>query len=295
MALMNRLAAVALLLAAGVAVAAQQPQYTIRVGVDLVDVNFSVTDRKGRLISNLSATDFAVEEDGKRQDIVRFSRESELPLTLAILVDTSPSVKPVFLEQTRTASAFIESILRPKDLALVITFDRRVTLMEDFTDSTRQLTSTIEALQLGGGGTSLFDAVYLAAQEKLAKEIGRKAVILISDGEDTTSKVDMSRALVSAHQSNAIIYSISNADGGSPKTLRKLSQDTGGDVFFVRRTGDFQKVFDQITLELRSQYSISYHSNNLDRDGRFRRIKILTKDSGLNVRARTGYYASKAP
>src|SRR6266568_5881222 len=187
-----------------------QAQDTLNVTVDLVNVQFSVTDRHGRFVSGLTAQDFKVEEDGRRQEIRNFSRENELPLTLALLIDTSPSVGPVLEEEKTTASAFLESVLREKDLALVIGFDRSVTLLQDYTDNLKLLKRSIDELEIGGG-TSVYDAVYLASDEKLKDESGRKAIILISDGEDTTSKLKFTEALIAAHQSNAVIYAISNS------------------------------------------------------------------------------------
>src|SRR5262249_49150355 len=187
-----------------------QDQDTLKVSVDLVNVPFSVTDRHGKFVSGLTAKDFAVEEDGRKQEILNFARENELPLTLAMLIDTSLSVRPVFDEEKRTAVSFLESILRPKDLAMVLGFDRSVTLVQDLTDSPRLLAGAINDLEIGPG-TALFDAVYLAANEKLQYEAGRKAMILISDGQDVGSKVNLAEALVAAHKTNAVIYSISNA------------------------------------------------------------------------------------
>ena len=222
-----------------------------------------------------------------------------------MLIDTSLSVRPVFEEEKTTANAFLQSILRPTDLALVIGFDRSVTLVQDLTENTKRLAAAIDDLKLGPY-TALYDAVYLAANEKLRHEAGRKAVILISDGEDNGSKVRLTDALVAAHQSDAVVYSISNAvqpvirlggigrTSGDPGTLRKLSEETGGAVFFVERNGDFQRIFDQIARELRSQYSIAYKSTNTTRDGRFRRLRIVPKDSSLVIRSRRGYYAASA-
>src|SRR5262245_57874385 len=205
---------------------------TLKVNVDLVNVQFSVTDRRGRFIPGLKQEDFVLQEDGKRQDILHFARENELPLTIGMLVDTSPSVRPVFDEEKDTAESFLESILKPNDLAFVIGFDRSVTLVQDLTDRPRLLKGAIDDLQIGGG-TSVYDAVYLASKEKLAHEAGRKTIILISDGEDTTSKTKFFEALVAAHQSDTVIYSISNSSrgffarggavgggGGDPGTLR---------------------------------------------------------------------------
>src|SRR5437870_4418741 len=157
-----------------------QSQDTLKVIVDLVNVQFSVTDRHGRFVPGLTAQDFKVEEDGRRQEIRHFARENELPLTLALLIDTSPSVRPVFDEEKMTADSFLEAILRSKDVALVMGFDRSVTLVQDYTDSAKALKRAIDALEIGGG-TSVYDAVYLACKEKLKEEAGRKAIILISD------------------------------------------------------------------------------------------------------------------
>src|SRR5438132_7934873 len=183
----------------------QAAQDTLKVAVDLVSVQVSVTDRHGRFVPGLTAQDFKIEEDGRRQEIRNFARENELPLTLALLVDTSPSVRPVFDEEKMTAEAFLESILRPKDLALIMGFDRSVTMVQDYTENLKLLKRAIDELEIGGG-TSVYDAVYLASKEKLQDEAGRKAIILISDGEDTTSKVRFNESLVAAHQSDTVIY-----------------------------------------------------------------------------------------
>src|SRR5262249_24208267 len=148
-----------------------------------------------------------------KQEIQRFSRENELPITLGMLIDTSPSVSSVFADEKETAVNFLDSVLRPNDLAMVINFDHEVTLVQDFTDDKRKLSAGIRSLRTGQG-TSIYDAVYLACKEQLTKEGGRKAIILISDGQDTTSKIRVSEALVAAGQSEAVIYSISNRIGG---------------------------------------------------------------------------------
>src|SRR5689334_672199 len=238
----------------------QSGQDTLKVKVGLVNVQFTVTDRHGRFVPGLTKQDFLVEEDGRRQEIRTFARENELPLTLAMLVDTSPSVRTVFDEEKTTANAFLESIMRPKDLALVIGFDRSVTLVEDYTENVRLLKRAIDELEIGGG-TSIYDAVYLACKEKLSQEAGRKAVILISDGEDTTSRLKFNEALLAAHQSDTVIYGIYNAirpnfpfggprrprfGGGDIATLRKFSSETGGTTFSVSGENSFEKVFNQI-------------------------------------------------
>ena len=286
---------------------AQQGEDTLKVSVELVNVPLSVSDRQGRFVAGLTEKDFLVEEDGRRQQIRNFSRENELPLTLAMLIDTSPSVRPVFEEEQATANAFLESIMRSQDLALVVGFDRSVTLVQDYTDNVKLLKRAIEELEIGGG-TSVYDAVYLACKEKLGHEAGRKAIILISDGEDTTSKLKFSEALLAAHQSDTIIYAISNSvrsafpyvrrgrggfGGGDIGTLRKFSSETGGATFAVNNQNTFGRIFDQIARELRSQYSLGYYSTNTARDGKYRQIKIIPRDSSYTVRARRGYYAAK--
>jgi VWFA-related protein len=283
----------------------QSPEDTLKVVVDLVDVQFSVVDRNGRFVPNLTARDFLVEEDGRRQEIRNFARENELPLTLGLLIDTSPSVRPVFDEEKVTASRFLESILRSKDLALVIGFDRSVTLVQDFTENTKLLRRSIDDLEIGGG-TSLYDAVYLVCEEKLRDEAGRKAIIVISDGEDTTRKVRFNDALIAAHQSDSVIYAISNSVrgglfsgrrrpsyGGDVATLRRFTDETGGTTFVVSNENGFKRIFDQIAQELRTQYSLGYHSTNTARDGKYRQIRIIPRDSSHTVRARKGYYAAK--
>src|SRR5437660_2307973 len=214
----------------------QSGQDTLRVTVDLINVQFSVTDRHGRFVSGLTAQDFKVEEDGRRQEIRNFARENELPLTLALLIDTSPSVRPVFDEEKLTANSFLESVLREKDLALVIGFDRSVTMVQDYTENLKLLKRAIDGLEIGGG-TSIYDAVYLAGKEKLTDEAGRKAIILISDGEDTTSKLKFAEALIAAHQSNAVIYAISNAVHGGffSYGLRSPINVGGGDLGQLKR------------------------------------------------------------
>ena len=177
-------------------------------------------------------------------------------------------------------------------------FDRTPKVVQEFTESTRRLETAIDSVGVGQG-TSVYDAIVLASRDHLAHESGRKAMILISDGDDTTSTHRLQDALFAAHESDSVIYSISNVlDGGflgrngsgDPRTLNKLSDETGGAVFFIHRNGDFKAIFDQIANELRSQYSIAYKSTNMKKDGKYRAIKITTKDSSLTVRTRKGYY-----
>jgi VWFA-related protein len=295
MRVMKQFPVVLLLCVIGLTALAQDPQFTIKVESNLVNVLCTVTDRKGRLIPNLTKDDFMIEEDGKKQEIVSFSKENELPLTLALLIDTSGSVRDVLSAEKETASAFINSILTPRDLAMVIKFDKYAKVIQDFTESKRRMADAIDQVGPTGNGTALYDALVLAARDHLSLESGRKAMILISDGDDQGSSHRLNDALFSAQSADSIIYSISNIVDGSqmgkgPDTLKRLSGDTGGAVFFIRRSSDFKGIFDTIASELRGQYSVAYKSTNTARDGKFRNIKVLPKEASMMVRARKGYF-----
>jgi Ca-activated chloride channel family protein len=279
------------------ALLAAAPQ-TLKVNVDLVNVLFSVTDQNGRFVPGLTKDDFTIEEDGKKQTIAQFSRENTQPLTIGLLIDTSASVSRVFVDEKETAIQFLESTIQSNDLAFVIGFNHEVTLVEDYTDDLRALRRAVDSLTIGQG-TSLYDAIYLACKEVLNQEEGRKALILISDGQDTSSKIRYNEAGVTALRSDAVIYSISNRVGGffgvpgtgNPRTLTDFSLETGGSVYFVGGRNDLSRVFEQITKELRSQYTLAYTSTNKARDGSYRSIRITTKNSSHRVKSRKGYYA----
>lgn len=273
---------------------------TLKVSVDLVNVVFAVSESNNRFVSNLNKEDFLVEEDGKPQTISYFAKEVTLPLTLGLLIDTSPSVEPILETEKTTAMEFLRAVLRKQDLALVMNFDRSVTLLQDFTSDLRRLEMAIRSVSIGGG-TSVHDAIFLASDEKLKSETGRKAIILISDGGDTTSKLKMKEALEAAQRADIIIFAISTPvvgpimmGGGDAGILKKYADSTGGRAFFPSKAQDFKKCFDAIQDELRSQYVISYTSTNAAKDGGFRSIKIsVLNQKGLKVRAKKGYYAPK--
>src|SRR5213592_381365 len=282
-----------------------EDQTTLHVSVDLVNVLFTVTDGNGRLVTNLNKESFLVDEDGKKQQITYFSKEVTLPLTLAILIDTSPSVEPILGVEKETAMEFLQTVLRKEDLALVMNFDRSVSLLQDFTSDTRRLNKAIQSVSIGSG-TSVHDAVFLACDEKLKQETGRKAIILISDGGDTTSKLKIKDGIESAQRADVIIYAISNriggfflggygGYGGDDGTLKKYAEATGGKAFFPSKPQDFKKAFDAIQDELRSQYSLAYSSSNPARDGSYRALRIaLLNQKNLKIRAKKGYYAPKS-
>lgn len=300
---------IAVLLTAGLLLA-QDP--VIKVDVDLVNILFTVRNKGGGLVGNLEKSDFTLLEDGKPQEIRYFTRETDLPLTIGLLVDTSMSQERLIPDERNAASAFFSSVLRSKDMAFLMQFGAEAELLQESTNSTRQLQKSLGELRLSvplGGlnpgpvptasnraGTILYDAVFLAAEE-LRKDVGRKAIIIISDGVDTGSKTSRSKAIEAAHKSDAIVYSIYYADpmyqqfGGGDGDLKRMSDDTGGRVFRVDRKTTLTDIFRQIEEEMRSQYSLAYSSTNPTKDGTFRKVDLRASNKDFKVQARKGYYA----
>ncbi len=291
---------------------------TIKVEVDLVNLLCSVRDRRGGLVANLGKDDFLVSEDGKPQQVRHFSRESDLPLTIGLLVDVSVSQGNIIEVERRAARQFFSQVLRQRDMAFLISFGAEAELLQDYTSSPRLLQAGLDGLRVNsdvGGihpgpvptiskprGTILYDAVYLAATEKLGGEVGRKAIVLITDGMDQGSRVTLERAVEAAQRSDAIIYSIYYVDaafyggrglGTSDFALRRLSEETGGRVLRVDRRHTLESIFDEIQQELRSQYAVSYTPSNASRDGSYRKVEIRLRQKDLKVQARKGYYAPK--
>src|SRR5215831_7608978 len=262
---------------------AQKPDDTLSIEVNLVNILFTVADRKGKFVTNLKKDDFKVFEDEKVQGITNFSSESNLPLTITLLVDTSGSIRDKLKFEEEAAIEFFYSTLqRGKDKALVISFDSGVDLLQDFTDDPERLADTIRKIR-AGGGTSLYDAIYLAVNQKLAGQEGRRIVILITDGDDNSSRVSLTETLEAAQKNDVSIYGIStnsSAFFGSKeqergdKTLKKFSDETGGKGFFPLKIEDLSSTFVNIHEELRSQYQIGYRPSNGLMDGTFRRIKV---------------------
>ncbi|MEW5976858.1 MAG: VWA domain-containing protein [Acidobacteriota bacterium] len=307
--------AVSLLMAGGSLLSAQTAQSVVNsrsdradrsadnliVNVDLVNVLFTVTDRRGRLVTNLDRSNFKLFEDDQPQTITNFSRETDLPLNIALLLDTSTSIRDRFRFEQEAAIDFLFRTLRPKrDKALLITFDSAIELIQDFTDDIDVLSKAIRHVR-PGGGTKMLDAVYLACQEKLRSQIGRKVIILISDGDDNLSLHTLSGSLEMAQKSDVTVYTISTNSSGffgitapkSDKILRKLAEETGGRAFYPFKAEDLSESFQNIGDELRSQYSLAYRSSNPSRDGSFRSIKIDTDRKNLKVKSRKGYYAPR--
>jgi Ca-activated chloride channel family protein len=271
------------------------------VHVELVNVLFTVTDRKGQLVTDLDQSNFRIYEDNRLQMITNFSKETDLPLTIALLIDTSSSIRERFKFEQQAAIDFLQSTLRlGKDKALLITFDSAVELIQDFTSDVESLSKAIRRVR-PGGGTRMFDSIYLACQEKLKAETGRKVMILISDGDDNLSLQTQRGSLEMAQRSDVTIYAISTNSSGffglmapkADKVLKRLAEDTGGRAFFPFKAEDLTESFQNIGSELRSQYSLAYRSSNAARDGAFRAIRIETDRRNLRVKARKGYYASR--
>ncbi|MDX2268125.1 MAG: VWA domain-containing protein [Bryobacter sp.] len=287
-------------------VLAQDP--IIRVDVELVNITFSVRNKQGGLVGNLEEADFEVYEDGKLEKIVRFERENALPLTIGLLLDTSGSMFGVLDAARHTASQFFAKVLREKDLAFLITFASEMELLQDLTSSQKLLAQGLEEVRgerptrvmvqgpvpTTPRGTRLYDAVYLAANEKLKNETGRKVIVLISDGADQGSYYKFQDALKQSHLADAVVYGFFYAERGyysDMGTMKKFSSETGGRVVDVTRRGALEQAFAQLEEEMRSQYSLAYSPSNQNRDGAFRKIEIKTRQRDLKVQARRGYYA----
>jgi VWFA-related protein len=309
--------------------------------VKVVNVLATVHDKKGQISSNLTKEDFAIEEEGRFQVIQYFSRETNLPLTLGMLVDTSMSQRRVLGDEQRAAYKFVDQVMTQKDQTFVIHFDRDVELLQDLTNSRQKLEKSLSSLETplqlhrdpqrtsgrrpgggGGGGTALYDAVLLASNEVIRDQPGRKAIIILSDGVDNGSKVELPDAINAAQRNDVLVYSILFSDetayGGAPpmggghgrmgggrprpntmprtedgkKVLQRLSMETWGGFFEVSKKQPLDRSFAQIQDELRNQYSLGFTSDPPAAPGSFRRLQVTTpKQKNLLVQARDGYYA----
>jgi VWFA-related protein len=271
----------------------------IRVRVDLVNVLMTVTDKKKRLVLDLTKDDFRIFEDKTLQVIRYFSRETDLPLRIGVLIDTSSSIRDRLHFEQEAAIDFLNASLRPgKDLAYVVGFDVEPQLVQDYTDNMEKLSDAIRGLQ-AGGVTSLYDAVYSSCKEKMLffpppEPYLRRAMIIVSDGQDNQSERTREEALAMAQRAEVTIYAISTNRSGMPgqgdKVLRRLAEETGGRAFFPFAASDLAANFQEIARELRSQYSLAYVSTHSTHDGTFRNITIEPVDKSLHVRAKPGYF-----
>ena len=284
-----------------------------RKNVNVVNVLVTVKDKHGALIPNLTKDHFELLEDGKPQTIKYFSTENDVPITLGLLIDSSLSMEHTLPEEKVVASGFLQKVLTNKDLAFVISFDISVDLLQDLTgdihllrsglDKARINTNTAGIAPMGnpgpvptaGGsnkGTLLFDAVYLAADEILSKQVGRKAMVIITDGDDVGSKLRLKDSIEAAQRADTVAYVLLITDPMYPSNygdMSKLCEQTGGRIITVSRPDKLDKAFAEIAAELRSQYLLAFSSTNPVNDGKFRKLEVKSKD-GYKVQARKGYY-----
>src|SRR5208282_1290275 len=297
---------------------------TLKVNVEVVQLFFNVKDKHGALIPNLTKDKFDLFEDGKPQTIKYFKAESDLPLTLGMLIDSSGSQTRVLDMEKEVGGSFLETTLRSKDEAFVIEFDVDITLLQDFTNSVSRLKHALNEAKINTGGvgcaggpvgpqgpipcsasgqrgTALYDAVYLASHDELSHEVGRKAMVLLTDGQDEGSRLKIKDAIEAAQKADAICYVLLIADRGfyggmgysGDSAMKKLTQETGGRMIEVgNKIEKLRQAFDQISQELRSQYNIGYTPTNTVRDGSFRKVEIKPKQGEYKVQARSGYYAT---
>jgi VWFA-related protein len=289
----------------------------IKVDVDLVNVLCTVRGKNNALIGGLEKGDFHLFEDAKEQQIKYFTRETDLPLTIGLLVDVSGSQERLIDSERRAASAFFRSVLRPKDLAFLISFGKDSELLQDSTSSPKLLEDGLKELRLSvpvGGvhpgpvptaqnqaGTVLWDAVYLAANERLRSEAGRKVIVVITDGVDTGSRKTREQAIHEAQLADTVVYSIYYTDpgayggfgfgGNGEGDLKKMSDETGGRVLKVDRKNSLDDLFKEIQDEMRSQYAIAYTPTNPKKDGSYRKLDFKMANKDYKVQARKGYYA----
>jgi VWFA-related protein len=277
---------------------------TTRILVDVTRVNmlFTVTDKKGRFITDLNKNDFEVIESKKPQVIQEFTAESDLPLRIGILVDTSSSIRDRFKFEQEAAIQFLNSVVNPGvDKAMVVSFDTSAELVSDLIDDQLKLDQAVRSLR-PGGGTSLYDAIFFACRDKLQQDQPRhkfrRAIVLVTDGEDNQSRYTRDQALEMAQKADVVIYAISTnitrIESEGDKVLRYLTSETGGRAFFPFKVEDLDQSFENIANELRHQYNIFYRPEPLKTDGLYHTVDLRVKGrKDLVVRARKGYYAPK--
>jgi VWFA-related protein len=274
----------------------------ITLDVSRVNMLYTVSDKKGRFVTDLTKDDFEVFETKKPQTIIEFAAETDLPLRLAILIDTSNSIRDRFHFQQEAATAFIDSTVRPDhDKAMVVSFDTSAELVTDLTDNISDLEKAVENLR-PGGGTSLYDAIFFACRDKLMEDQPlykfRRAMVILSDGEDNQSRYTRDQALEMAQKADVNVYTISTnitrIDSEGDKVLRYFAEETGGQSFFPFKATDLDQDFENIANELRHQYNIFYRPEPIRADGLYHPVEIRVKGhKELIVRARKGYYAPK--
>ena len=277
------------------------PSATIKTEVTRVNMLFTVTDKHGRFVTDLGKDDFQVFENKKPQNILEFTSETDLPLRLAILVDTSNSIRDRFRFQQEAATNFINSVVREQDKATIVSFDTAAELVVDLTNNTHQLENGIRDLR-PGGGTALYDAIYFACKEKLMRDQPlskfRRAMVILSDGEDNESRYSRDQALEMAQRADTVIYTIStnisHIETEGDKVMRYFAEQTGGVPFFPFQAADLNQSFENIANELRHQYNLFYRPEPLRNDGLYHVVQIKVRGrKDLVVRTRKGYYARR--
>jgi VWFA-related protein len=292
----------------------------IKVDVDVVNLYCAVRNKQNGLVSTLEKGDFDLAEDGKTQTIKYFSRETDIPLTMGLLVDVSGSQKNLIETERRAASSFFSSVLKKKDVAFLVSFGASQDLLQDLTGSPRLLQEGLSHLKPNFGfsginsgpvptmshnrGTVLYDAVYASAHDMLSKEVGRKALILITDGQDEGSSETEKSAIEAAQKADSIIYGILYVDRpaygamtigySGASVLKHMAEETGGRLFQVDRKNSLENIFEQIQQEMRTQYLIGYTPTNGQKDGSYRKVDLRAHDKDLKVQVRKGYYAMPA-
>ena len=289
---------------------------TIKSEVTLVNLFATVRDKNKRVVTDLKQDDFKVSEDGHEEKIAFFSKEMALPITLGLLLDTSLSEEGNLGAIQDAGSRFLRRVMRKGDETMVMSFDSDVDLLSDFTDDKGQLDRAIHKARINTAdtgmignnpgpvgsrqitGTALYDAIYLACNEKLNGEAGRKGIIIVTDADDQGSKVKLEEAIEAAQRTDTVIHILLVVDprfGGNVGVGHRLAEETGGRLISVRSEKNLEEAFDQISEELRSQYTLGYYPTNNAKDGKFRKIKVDTNNHDLKVLARRGYYAPKGP
>lgn len=295
----------------------QNPPQSIRVGTALVSLYATVRDSHKKIIANLEQNDFRIYEDNAEQKVAFFSREKTLPLTMGVLIDTSGSEEPMIGAIQQAATQFLQRVMQKKDEAMVITFDLDVDLLADWTNDLPQLERAIHRAKIntggaggqvtpgpfptsGSGGTNFYDAVYLACHDKMASEAGRKALIILTDADDNGSKLKLKDAIEAAQRADTVIHVLLIAapqsgfvlgGGGNMGVARQLAEETGGRAIDVKNEKDLLKAFDEISEELRSEYSLGFYPSNEKLDGTYRHVRVETTNKDYKVTARKGYYA----
>jgi VWFA-related protein len=295
-----------------------QAQKPLQVNTELVSVFITVRNKEHGIVNDLKQDDFRVFEDGQEQKVAFFSKDVNMPISLGILIDTSGSQIDVLGAEQDAASRFVHEVLRKKDEAMLLSFDLDIDMLADFTEDPSVLEAAIRrtvinapAAGAGGttgtvpngqnGGTDLYDAVYLAAHDKLASEAGRKAIIVLTDAEDTGSKLSLNDCIEAAQRADSVVHVLLISDEGfymralmgysGAMVARKMADQTGGRVIEVHSTKSLEKAFDELSEELRLQYVVGYYPTNMKRDGGFRKLRVEIKHPDLKILARRGYYA----